>query len=132
MADAVAVIRYLLANNAGLTAQVPVDRIMAGVLPQGTALPAVSVMHVSTTRAQNLSAASGLATSRVQVSVHAATYPTLRQVLDLVRAAVPRSRGTVNGTSVDGILPDAEGPDFTTDQPAIYHGSHDFIVTFPE
>lgn len=132
MSDAVAAVRYLLANNAGLTAQVAVARIMAGVLPQGSALPAVSVMHVSTTRGQNLSAASGMATSRVQVTVHAATYPVLRQVLDLVRAAVPRSRGTVNGVYVDGILPDAEGPDFTTTEPAIYHGSQDFVVTFTE
>ena len=60
MADGVSSVRYLLANDSGLTAQVPAARIMAGALPQGIALPAVSVMMVSSTRPQHVAGASGM------------------------------------------------------------------------
>ena len=128
----VKVVRYLLANNATLIAQVPATRIMAGPLPQGTTAPAISVTHVSTVRRESVVAtASRLCTSRVQVTVLATTYPTQKSILALVRAALPRSRGTVNGVSVDAILIDSEGPDFTDDA-GLYMGSHDFSVTYSE
>jgi len=129
VADVVQVVRTLLAAHAPLLAVVPGARIFAGVIPQGTAAPAIAVTHVSTGRPQMVGAASGLAVSRVQVTVHADTYPRLRQVLGLVRAAVPRRPGTVSSTSVVHILPDTEGPDFTNDA-ALYFGSQDFIAAF--
>ena len=130
MSDVKAV-RYLLANNSTLTAQVPASRIIGGVLPQDIALPAISVTHVSTVRPQMVSAASRLCVARVQVSVLATTYATQKSVLGLVRAALPRSRGNVNGVAVDSILPDVEGPDFN-DEAGIYMGSIDYRVTYTE
>ena len=130
MSDVKAV-RYLLANNATLTAQVPASRIIGGVLPQDIALPAISVTHVSTVRPQMVSAASRLCVARVQVSVLATTYATQKSVLGLARAALPRSRGNVNGVAVDSILPDVEGPDFN-DEAGIYMGSIDYRVTYTE
>lgn len=130
MADAVKVVRTLLAAHGALVAVVPAARVFAGVIPQETAAPAISVMHVSTTRPQMVGAASGLAQSRIQVTVHADTYPRLRQVLDLVRAAVPRRPGTVATVAVVHVLPDAEGPDFTDANAKLYIGSQDFAVTF--
>ena len=132
MSDVKAV-RYLLANNAPLVVVVPAASIMAGVIPLGTQLPAIAVSHVSTIRKQFVAAsAKYFCTSRVQVTVHAATYPQQKSVLALVRAALPRSRGTVNGVSVDAIVPDFEGPDFGDDEAGIFMGSHDYIVTFTE
>lgn len=132
MADGVSSVRYLLANDSGLTAQVPAARIMAGALPQGIALPAVSVMMVSSTRPQHVAGASGMVRERVQVTVIAGTYPSQKAVLALVRAALPRSRGTVNGCAVDSILPDVEGPDFSDPDAGLYIGSLDYVVTYTE
>jgi hypothetical protein len=130
--SAVKAVRYLLAHNAGLTGVVPAARIAAGTLPQNTAMPAVVVSHVSTVRRNTVSGAetSQFCTGRVQVSVKAATYASMRQVLDLVIAALPRSRGTVNGVKVDAVMLDTEGPDFSDEESGIFMGSHDFIVTF--
>lgn len=130
--SAVKAVRYLLANNSGLTAAVTVDQIMAGPLPQSAAMPAVSVMHVSTVRRNTVQGgeASQFCTSRVQVSAKAASYPQLRQVMDLVLAALPRSRGTANGVKVDAVLPETEGPDMSDEESGIFFGSHDFIVTW--
>ena len=130
MSDVKAV-RYLLANNATLTAQVPADRIFSGIVPQGTAPPTIAVTHVSTVRPQMVNTASKLCVSRVQVTVMAASYATQKSVLALVRAALPRSRGSVNGVAVDSILIDTEGPDFT-DEAGLYMGSIDYRVTYTE
>lgn len=124
-------VRYLLANNATLIAQVPAARIVIGVLIQDTALPAISVTHVSTVRPQMVNAASKLCVSRVQVTVMAGSYATQKSVQALVRAALPRSRGSVNGVAVDSILIDTEGPDFT-DEAGLYMGSIDYRVTYTE
>ena len=105
MSDVKAV-RYLLSPNATLTAQVPADRIFSGIVPQGTAPPTIAVTHVSTVRPQMVNTASKLCVSRVQVTVMAASYATQKSILALVRAALPRSRGSVNGVAVDSILID--------------------------
>ena len=132
MADGVSSVRYLLANSAGLTGQVAATKIMAGVLPQGTAAPAVSIMSVSAIRPQNIADASGMVRERVQVTVLAATYPALKTVQGLVRAALPRSRGVVNGCAVDSIIPDVQGPDFTDPDNGLYIGTQDYMVTYTE
>jgi hypothetical protein len=127
------VTRYLLANNAGVTAVVPADRIMAGILPQGIALPALAVTHVSTLRKNYVAeTAVDWCTSRVQVTGMASTYPALKALMALVRAALPRSRGNVDGVAVDAIVSDLEGPDFRDDAEGIFMQSHDFQVTFNE
>jgi len=126
-------VRYLLANNAPLIAAVPAARVFAGLIPQGTTLPALAVSHISTIRRHTVpGSAVEFCTSRVQVTAHASTYASQKQVLALVRAALPRSRGTVNGVKVDAILSDIEGPDFRDDEAGIFMGSHDFIVKFNE
>ena len=130
MSDVKAV-RYLLSQNANLIAQVPASRIIGGVLPQDIALPAISVIHVSTVRPQMVNTASKLCVSRVQVTVMAASYATQKSIMALVRAALPRSRGNVNGVAVDSILIDIEGPDFT-DEAGLYIGSIDYRVTYTE
>lgn len=129
----VKVTRYLLANNAALTAVVAAAQIQAGEIPQGSPLPALGVTHVITVRAQ-LIAGTQSCRARVQVTVHAATYPQQKQVLALVRAALPRTYGTVNGVKVTSLVVGDEGPDFRNDdvQPPIYMGSQDFIVTYTE
>ena len=127
----VAAIRYMLVNNAPLIAAVPVARIMAGVLPINTTLPAISVTQVSGSEAQMIKRSGAqLVTDRVQVTVLASTYPTQKSILNLIRSAVVSTRGTVNTFSVDSITHEGDGPDLYNDDPVIYEQSIDFMVMF--
>lgn len=126
----VAIVRYKLAQATALTAVVPATRIQAGVLPQNTTLPAISVTLVSGVTGLQVSKPSGLRTDRVQITVDAASYPQVRTIFALCRAALPYTRGTVNGIACDSILPDIEGPDGFDDLLKTYFQSQDYIVTW--
>jgi hypothetical protein len=124
--------RYLLANNAALTAVVPADRI-ASDLPQGVILPAVEVSHITTVYKHTIASdGSDDCRSRVQVTVHATSRPEQKAIQKLVRDALPRMRGNVNGVSVDSILKDIIGPDLRDDEIKSFIGSQDFIITYTE
>jgi hypothetical protein len=131
--SAIRAVSHLLEDDLDLVDVVPGSRQFAGLIPQGTALPALAIASVSTTRRQE-AAADNFCTERVQVTVHAATYPQQKQVLALVRAALPRRPGTVNEVKVDSILKDTTGPDFRNDSvdPPIFMGEQDFLVRYSE
>lgn len=124
------VIRYLLANNAGVIAVVPAARIVAGVIPLATALPAIGVFQISGAQMNGIrvNETGRLRTDRVQVSVYASSYATQKSLLALVLAACPSQRATVNSVAVDSIIPDGEGPDIFDSDAAIYEQSRDFLV----
>lgn len=125
----VAVIRSLVAGAAGVTATVPAARIFAGVIPQGTAAAALGVTQVSLTSLVVLAGAPRLHVERVQVTIHAQTYPQQKALLAAIRAACPCQAGTINGVAVDSILPGGDGPDgFDGPDPGIYQQSVDFLV----
>lgn len=148
----VAIAQYILANNAALIAVVPAARIKAGVLPLNTPLPAISVTLISgqqyNTLAQNQ--ASYMVRHRVQVSVLAKTYESVKQIQRLVRMALPQTRDTINGYGTDeiyspdwleyytvvrgfqcdAIYPDTEGPDLFDHTSLIHQGSIDYRITF--
>lgn len=136
----VAVILAKLKAHAPLLAVVPTGRIMAGDFPENIALPAISVMQVSSVPRNRLSMnpANVMHTDTVQVTVivsgiqgAAGTgYAGLRQILKLVLAACPHTHGTVASINVDSILPDSEGPDLPIDAPAMLVGSRDFKVVW--
>lgn len=133
----VAVIRYLLANNASLTAVIPAVRIKAGRLPLNTVMPAISVTQISSVPFNliNTNEANKLYTDRVQVTVKfndpSATtpgtgYPGMRAAMTLLVPACPSQYGTVNGIKVHSIQPQFEGPDLEEDH--IHSCSFDFLV----
>lgn len=128
----VAIVQYLLSHSAGLIAVVPAARIKSGVLPLDTDLPCISVTQITGRQHNNLAMASAsyLVTQRVQVTVLATTYPLVKSILALVRAALPLSRGNVNGFTCDAVLPDTEGPDLYDDQLKTHVCSVDYMVTF--
>lgn len=126
------IVWYKLTQAAALTAVVPATRIKAGVLPQGTALPCISVTLISGNTLAQVSKSSGLHTDRVQITVDAGSYPQVRQILALCRAALPYTRGTVNSVKCDSIVPDIEGPDGFDDLLKSYFQSQDYIVTWSE
>lgn len=127
-------IRSLLANDAALLALVPASKIMAGVIPLDTVLPAIGISHISTVERNTvaMNTAQVMATERVQVTVEAKSYADQKSILELVRKACPNTRGSVNGIAVDSILPEAAGPDLRDDDLLIFVQSRDFIVKFIE
>lgn len=135
----VAVIRSLIAGNAAVTAVIPSTRIMAGDLPLNTVMPAIAVTQVSGIPRLTVAMTepNKMNTDRVQVSVlfkgpqasPAGTgYPGVAAMMKLVLAACPNQRGTINGVSVDSVLPDSEGPDLQDDATGLFSRSRDFIV----
>lgn len=129
---AVKAVRHLLANNAALTAVVPADRI-ASDLSQNTPLPAIAVSHISGTYALTIAGdGDDVCRARVQVTVHATGRPEQKAIQRLVRAALPRMRGDVNGVFVESLVKDVIGPDLRNDDIGSFIGSQDFIVTYVE
>lgn len=128
----VAVITYLLANDAPLVAQVDAAKIIAGDVPLETVLPAIGVTQLSGFERLTVSMreAKTMHTERVQVTVQAKTYSAKKAILRLARAACANRNGSVNGVDLDSILPDVEGPDMDDAQSAIYTQSQDFIVKY--
>lgn len=124
-------VRYLLANNAVLIATVPAVRIVAGPLPVGSTIPAVSVSGAGANEDIPVDmGANRMVSERVQVSVLAKTHLSQKDILALVRTALPASRGTVNGVEVDSVMLESEGPDFFDEAELLYMGSLDYMVRF--
>lgn len=131
----VAIIRALLAAAPEVTALVPAARIIAGVAPQGTPLPNISVSSVSHRELDTIARDGPRVTlrERVQVTVHAATYPTQKAIIRAARLGPGTHRGTVAGFDVKAVQPDVVGPDLNGgEDDGIYEQSRDFIVTFAE
>jgi len=80
--------------------------------PQGAALPVVAYQRISTVRYSSHGGYSSLATSRIQLTVWAASYGSGKAVSDALRRALLGYRGTVGGVRIDGLLPAGERDDF--------------------
>lgn len=126
------IVRYLLANNTSLLAQVPASRIKAGPLPEGITLPAIAVTQITGNRRSTvaMNETNKLVTERVQVTLIAKDYPAKKSIMRLMEAALPNTRGTVDGINVDSIIPDAEGPDMDDPVTGFYIQTQDIIVRF--
>ncbi len=130
----VKVIRALLVADSAVLALVPVDRISAGDLPQGVALPALGVTEISTVEVAQIDAQSQytLVESRIQVLIAAATYPAKKALLDAVRKAINYERGQIAGTPVVSIRRDSNGPDVSDPDAEFYAQTIDFKVLYHE
>ncbi len=127
----VAVVRYLLANNASLISVVPASKIMAGTLPIRTALPAISIRQISGSELKHIRRSDNeLVTDRVQVSALASTYSQQKSILNQIRTALPATRGTINGVVVDSVQQDITGPDLYNEDPIIYEQSIDYLIKY--
>lgn len=131
--SAVKIIRALLLADAATLALVPATRIIAGVLPQGTTLPALAVTEVSGTDHKSLKpGAYARSTSRVQVTVVCSSYPAQKTLLAAVRHACRDRLGSVAGINGVAVLLDSKGPDFNDDSAGFYMQSQDFSVSYIE
>ena len=129
--NGVAVIYALLTNNAPVVAIVPATRISAGVLPTGTAIPAISITQVSSVdRNIPVTGAKRRVFDRVQATVMARSYPELRAVLAAAKKACADAMPSVSGVTEVSVLTDGAGPDFMDAEAKFYLGSQDFLVTY--
>lgn len=133
MSDSIRAIMQLLTTDVALVAVVPLGQIGAGVLPQGTPLPFLSVELVSSTD-RNIPApgAKRRVLDRVQVTIAAATYDALRAASALVKRACADKRPVVPGISEVTVHSLSAGPDFVNETASIYLGSRDFRVWYNE
>ena len=131
--NGVIAVRSLLVADTGVTALVPVARIAAGMLPQGTDLPAISLMSVSSVD-RNISAPGPKrrVTERVQVTVLAATYRQVKAILAAVRRAAADQMPTIDGLFDLTVHTDTAGPDFLDEETGIHMQSQDLRVSFNE
>jgi Protein of unknown function (DUF3168) len=125
-----ALIQLLLAD-AGVLALVPAARIVVGVHPQGTALPAIALAPVSGNDLQfDDPHPSRFVTERIQATVLAKTWPELAAVLAAVKSAGDAQAPVVTGISNVVVRTDGQGPWFIDDQAAIHLQSQDFRVSY--
>ena len=109
---------------------------MAGDVPLNIAMPAIGISHVDSVPQLGIQVneANQARAERVQVTVFRKLppdddgYPGLQSLIDLVTAACASTYSSVNGTTVQGIRPDTEGPDFSIEGMSIITRSKDFIV----
>lgn len=128
------VIRALLVAHAPVLALVPAARIVAGTVPQGMPLPAIGLTEISRVELPTVSLGQRAAqvTARVQVTVHASTYPDQKAVLQAAKLGPGAHTGTVAGVEVRSVMRDVVGPDMKDDDAEIYQQSRDFKVVFVE
>ena len=131
--NGVIAVRSLLVADTGLTALVPETRIAAGSLPQGTVLPAISLMSVSSVD-RNIPApgTKRRVTERVQVTVLARTYPETKAILTAIRTAAADKMPQIDGLSDVTVHTDSAGPDFLDEETGIHMQTQDFRVSFNE
>lgn len=129
----VAIVRALLVAHAPLTAHVPTTRIQAGVLPQGTTLPAVSITDISGVDRNIVNPLTTVrVTDRIQVTVMASNYVQQKDLLKLVRKACRDKRGVIAGFKGTVVLTDVKGPDLLGTDTGIFMQSQDFRVFYEE
>lgn len=130
----VKVIRALLVAHAPLVALVPAARIMAGTVPQGTSLPALSINTISNVERQKVAddGTHTLMTSRTQVTVHAKSYPEQKALLKLVGQAITGGRRPVADVLVANVLRDVIGPDLSDPVVGTFEQTRDFRVVYYE
>ena len=131
--NGVIAVRSLLVADIGVTSLVPVAQIAAGMLAQGTDLPAISLMSVSSVD-RNVPAPSAKrrVTERVQVTVLARTYPEVKAIIAAVRQAAADQTPNIDGLFDVTVHTDSAGPDFLDEETGIHMQAQDFRVSFNE
>ncbi len=131
--NGVIVVRSLLVADTDVTALVPAARIVAGTIPQGTALPAISLMSVSSVD-RNIPAPGPKrrVTERVQVTVLAPSYPAAKTIIRAVRSAAADRMPAIDGLTDVTVHTESAGPDFLDEETGIHMQTQDFRVSFNE
>lgn len=127
-----AIMRALILAHAPVTALVPVGRIVAGDVPQGT-LPAIGIREVSGIEEDTVARrGSSLINARVQVTVYANSYPQQVAIIKALKLGEGAHTGQIAGYAVRGVLRDIIGPDMGDSLAGTYEQGRDFKVAYIE
>jgi hypothetical protein len=131
--SAIKVIRALLLADAEVVAIVG-QRVFAGIVPQGSALPLLQLREVSRVErlTTGLTESTVLVTARVQVTALTKTYPSQKALLQAARLGSGAHTGVIAGVSVRAVTRELVGPDMSDPETEIYEQSRDFKVIFIE
>jgi len=130
--SAAAIMRALLVGHAPVTALVPVARIVAGNVPDGS-LPAIGITEISGVEQDTVARASRtLVTARVQVTIYAASYPQQKAILKAAKLGAGVFTGQIAGYAVRSVLRDMIGPDLGDPKIPTFEQSRDFKIAFIE
>lgn len=132
--SAVKVMRVLLLAHPALTVLLPVEKIVAGTVPQATALPAIGIKEVGSNEFSTVAQREPgtLVRSRVQVTVYAKSYPEQKRLLHAAKLGPGIHAGVVAGVPVRSVRRGDVGPDFSDEGAGIYEQSRDFFVSYIE
>lgn len=124
----------LLQNHQPLLALLPATNVAAGTVPQGAPIPAIGVTEVSRNEFRTVSKeeVSTLVRARIQITVHAKSYPEQKAILLAAKLGPGVHSGMTAGVKVRSVVRGDVGPDFSDDAAAIYQQSRDFMVTYIE
>ena len=125
-----AAIRALLVAHAPLIAQVPATRILPGLIPLGTTLPAIAYSFISGVPTKSIDMRTQLVRARIQVTVQTKNYPSQKEIVALIKAACDAKQGTIANQHIDSVLHELDGPDLRDDDAGIFMQSVDFIVKY--
>ena len=127
----VAIVNYLLSNDYDLASVVAAENVISGTIPINTEYPAISIRQVSGLEFKTIQRSGDqLVTDRVQVTAYASTYAQQKEIIELIRNALPTMRGDVSTFTVDSIVQDIDGPDLYSENPVTFEQSIDYMVRF--
>ncbi|NHZ83774.1 hypothetical protein F2P44_31575 [Massilia sp. CCM 8695] len=129
--SAVKVIRALLIDHAPLAALIEAGSIYAGTVPVGV-IPAISIKEITRVELGTASRlqASVLVTSRIQVTVHAKSYPEQKALMEAAKLGSGVHTGVITGVVVRSVLRDVVGADMYDDAAGLYQQTRDFKVVY--
>ena len=131
--NGVAALRVVSLSNAALLAIVPAANIRAGILPQGTVLPAIGLTTISSIERSIPNAPRvRRVLERIQATILAKDYDQLRAVRRALKTAAADKRPIVDGIDQVVVLLDGAGPEFMDDGASFYLTTQDFRVSFNE
>ncbi len=129
----VAVIRALLVVHAPTLAIAPKARIAAGVLPKGTALPALAIEPVIPVDRKVVSpGAMRHVVERVRVTGLAKSYPELHALMKAQKQACADQFPDHAGLTAVTVHTDGGGPYFVDEEASIHMMTQDYRVTYSE
>lgn len=131
--NGVMILRTLLLSHAPVSAIVG-SQVAAGVLRQGSTLPAVGIREISRVEEPTVSngEAKVLVRARIQVTAFAKSYPDQKALLQAIKLGAGTYTGTIAGVSVLSVTRDSVGPDLSDEAAEIYEQSRDFKVAYLE
>lgn len=129
--DGVSAVRAVLIADAALIALVPATRIMAGVLPQGSALPGITLQSVSMND-RNIPNPGGTrhVQERVQATIIAKTDVSRTAVKLALRKACDAKYPTVSGVTRATVHLGSGGPEFMNEEASQFLATQDLMTTY--